>query len=64
MAALSLVAATGAAAADSKRDECNEVKAEIREIRAKMRAGYTRAQGEKYEEKLRKLRRERRRVCR
>ena len=49
------------------RDEeaaCAEVKQEIREIEARMRAGYTRAQGEKYEAKLRKLRAKRRKLCR
>jgi hypothetical protein len=46
------------------KDACAEVKQEIREIEARMRAGYTRAQGEKYEAKLRKLRRQRSKLCR
>ena len=43
---------------------CEEVKQAIRDIEARMRAGYSRAQGERYEEKLRKLKRKRSRVCR
>ena len=52
--------------AGSKADElaCDEVKEEIREIESKMRAGYTRAQGERYEAKLRKLKRKRSKLCR
>ena len=52
--------------ARSKSDEaaCAEVKEEIREIEAKMRAGYTRAQGEKYEARLRKLKSKRSKLCR
>ena len=43
---------------------CAEIKEEIREIEARMRAGYTRAQGEKYEARLRKLKSKRKRLCR
>jgi len=43
---------------------CSEIKDEIRDIEAKMRSGYSRAQGEKYEVKLRKLKRERKKICR
>ena len=43
---------------------CAEVKQAIREIEARMRAGYSRSQGEKYESKLRKLKRERSKFCR
>lgn len=43
---------------------CAEVKEEIREIEAKMRSGYTRAQGEKYEARLRKLKSKRSKLCR
>jgi len=42
---------------------CDEVKQAIREIEARMRAGYTRAQGERYEAKLRKLKRRRSKLC-
>ena len=48
------------------RDElaCDEVKQAIREIEARMRAGYTRAQGERYEARLRKLKARRSKLCR
>ena len=54
-------------AADSRRDrqlECEKIKQEIREIQSKMRSGYTRAQGEKLEARLRKLRALRAKACR
>ena len=54
--------------ADARRDcdklACDAVKQEIREIESRMRAGYSRAQGEKYEARLRKLKRKRSRLCR
>jgi hypothetical protein len=43
---------------------CAEVKQTIREIEARMRAGYSRSQGERYEAKLRKLKRRRSKLCR
>jgi hypothetical protein len=43
---------------------CAEVKQAIREIEARMRTGYTRSQGERYEAKLRKLKRKRSKLCR
>ena len=43
---------------------CEEVKQAIREIEARMRAGYSRSQGERYEAKLRKLKRKRSHLCR
>jgi len=46
------------------RAECARVKQQIREIESKMRAGYTRAQGERYNAKLRKLREKRAKLCR
>ena len=56
------------AQSDAKPDcdalACAEVKQAIRDIEARMRAGYSRAQGERYEEKLRKLKRKRSRLCR
>jgi hypothetical protein len=67
---LVLLLATALAAPDglarSRADEaaCAEVKQEIREIESKMRSGYTRAQGEKYEARLRKLKAKRRKLCR
>ena len=44
--------------------ECTTIKEKIRHIQSKMRAGYTRAQGERMEEQLRKLRLARRKKCR
>ena len=59
---------TGIAAGTSTgaRDEaeCAEVKARIREIQDRMRAGYTNEQGERYKARLRRLNEKRRRVCR
>jgi len=52
--------------AGNKQEEaaCAEVKEKIRNIQSKMRAGYTRAQGEKYEQRLRELRAKRYKLCR
>jgi hypothetical protein len=44
--------------------ECTKVKQKIRYIQSKMRAGYTRAQGEKMEAQLRKLLTLRKKACR
>jgi hypothetical protein len=44
--------------------DCAAIREEIRNIESRMRAGYTRAQGERYEERLRKLKEKRRRLCR
>ena len=50
LVALALFAATDALSRSADEEAaCAEVKEEIREIESKMRAGYTRAQGEKYE---------------
>lgn len=61
-----LLAALPAAAEDRHERElrCEEIKQKIRYIQAKMRAGYTRAQGEKMEEDLRRLRALRSKACR
>lgn len=63
---LTLILFIGAAEADSKRDkaECAVIKEKIRNIESRMRAGYTRAQGERYEEKLRELKAKRYKLCR
>ncbi len=52
------------AAAKCDKEACQKAKADIREIQAKMRSGYTVAQGNRYEARLRKLRDKRRRLCR
>jgi hypothetical protein len=60
-----LVAGTEAhARSEYDKRACAEVKEEIRTIEAKMRAGYTRAQGERYAAKLRELKRKRSKLCR
>ena len=64
---LSLLAVALPDAPAKSRDEeaaCAAIKEDIREIEARMRSGYTRAQGEKYEAKLRKLKAKRRKLCR
>jgi 5-formyltetrahydrofolate cyclo-ligase len=63
--ALALLFATPAEAS-RKTDAaaCAEVKEKIRTIESRMRAGYTRAQGERYNEKLRELKAKRAKLCR
>lgn len=63
--ALTLLFATPAEAS-RKTDAaaCAEVKEKIRTIESRMRAGYTRAQGERYNEKLRELKAKRAKLCR
>ena len=43
---------------------CEEVKADIREVQARMRAGYTAAEGVRLDAKLRRLRSKRAKLCR
>jgi hypothetical protein len=62
--AFCLVSAQSDAKPDRDALACEEVKQAIREIEARMRAGYSRAQGERYEAKLRKLKRKRSHLCR
>lgn len=50
--------------ADDAVPECEKIKQKIRYIQSKMRAGYTRAQGEKMEAELRRLRALRAKACR
>ena len=61
-----LVAVTPTASPHERctKAECAEVKAQIRTIEAKMRSGYSHAQGQRYERRLRELRNKRYRVCR
>ena len=49
---------------DRNKLACDEIKQQIREIESRMRSGYSRAQGEKFEARLRKLKRKRSRLCR
>ena len=55
-----------ASMAGSKRDKeaCKKVKAQIEKIEAKMRLGYSAAQGIRYDAKLRELREKRFKICR
>lgn len=62
--AIMLAAPDSLARSRADKAACAEVKQEIRNIESKMRAGYTRAQGEKYEAKLRKLKAKRSKLCR
>ena len=48
----------------SDQARCEKINQQIRLVQSKMRAGYTRAQGEKLEARLRKLRAERAKACR
>jgi hypothetical protein len=59
-----LLPASGHARSNCDKLACDNVKEEIREIESRMRSGYSRAQGEKYEARLRKLKRKRKSVCR
>ena len=70
MRILTLVAAVvlltpGVAAHEAcPKAECEETKQKIRHIQSKMRQGYTRKQGEKMEDDLRRLRAIRAKECR
>ena len=61
---LLVLAVQGKARHDRDALACDEVKQAIREIESRMRAGYSRAQGEKLEARLRKLKRKRGKLCR
>jgi hypothetical protein len=62
--ALLLLAPPADARPDCDKLACDEVKQQIREIESRMRAGYSRAQGERFEARLRKLKRRRSKLCR
>lgn len=55
---------TGVAHERPDKTECTAIKEKIRYIHSRMRSGYTRAQGERMEEQLRKLRLARSKKCR
>lgn len=59
-----LAMATPVTADPVDRKECEKVKQQIRELQAKMRNGYTAAQGIRYDERMRKLKDKRYKVCR
>lgn len=60
---LGLAASAGAKDHQQSRTECAQVKEKIRNVQSEMRAGYTRARGEKLEARLRKLRKQRKKIC-
>ena len=62
--ALLLLTPPANARPDCDKLACEEVKQQIREIESRMRAGYSRAQGERFEARLRKLKRRRSKLCR
>ena len=49
---------------DTDKARCAAVKEKIRHVQSRMRSGYTRAQGERLEAQLRKLRKQRKTLCR
>ena len=49
---------------DTDKARCAAVKEKIRHVQSRMRSGYTRAQGERLEAQLRKLKKQRRTLCR
>ncbi len=61
---LYVVTATVEAHDQGSKSKCDKTKQQIRLVQSKMRAGYTRAQGEKLEARLRKLRADRGKFCR
>ena len=62
---LTFLLSTGTSAAEGfEKTKCAAVKEKIRHIQSRMRAGYTRAQGEHMEKQLRKLKKQRRLLCR
>lgn len=61
---LLLILFAGAPAHESDDDaECKAIKEKIRHVQSRMRSGYTRAQGERMEAQLRKLRKQRKAKC-
>jgi len=57
--------ATNAPAHDNcTKAKCADIEARIRAIEARMRSGYTAAQGRRYEDRLRELKKKRYELCR
>ena len=48
----------------ARQAACLKVRKQLRNVESRMRAGYTRAKGERLEERRRRLRKERFRLCR
>jgi uncharacterized membrane protein (DUF106 family) len=64
IALLTLASAAQLVASPVDREECEKVKQQIRALEAKMRNGYSAAQGIRYDERMRKLKDKRYKVCR
>ena len=65
MLALALIVQIPAYAGDKDAEKaCETVKKQIRSIEAKMRNGYSAAQGIRYDERLRELKKKRYKLCR
>ena len=64
IALLTLASATQLLAGPVDREECDKVKQQIRALEAKMRNGYSAAQGIRYDERMRRLKDKRYKVCR
>ncbi|MDA0993998.1 MAG: hypothetical protein O3A13_10265 [Proteobacteria bacterium] len=62
--ALSLLLTNSQAHEVANEAECREAKEKIRHLQSRMRSGYSRAQGERLESKLRKLQAKRKATCR
>lgn len=58
------LANTSVSAPQNNKARCKEVKAKIRHIEARMRAGYTASQGIRLDRQLRELKQKRYRLCR
>ena len=63
MACMALLAMP-AAAHDDLKVECEKTKQKIKKLESRMRQGYSRAQGEKWRDRLRELRAVRSKQCR
>lgn len=61
---LMLVASPAPAHKQCDKAACAAVKAKIKDIESRMRSGYTRNQGERYEARLRELKARRYKLCR
>jgi hypothetical protein len=63
--ALSLLLTTASMTHEqANKAECKKINQKIRHIQSRMRSGYTRAEGERLEALLRKLRQQRKSKCR
>ena len=61
--ALMLAMGTGHDDRKMRVAQCKKTKEQIKQVQSKLRSGYTRAQGEKLEARLRDLRKKRKRYC-